>query len=45
MKTVFPQDCQSVKGVRRDCQGRIEFLCSEALCAEPEDDYELFTDR
>ena len=43
LTTAFPRDCQSVKGVRRDCRGQIEFLCSEALCAQPEGDYELLT--
>ena len=41
LKAVFPKECHSVKGVRR-CRGRVEFLFSEAACAELQGDYELF---
>lgn len=41
LTNVFPEKCQSVKGVRRDNQGRTEFLSPEAVCAEPEGSYEL----
>jgi glycosyltransferase involved in cell wall biosynthesis len=41
LTNVFPEKCQSVKGVRRDNHGRTEFLSPEAVCAEPEGSYEL----
>jgi glycosyltransferase involved in cell wall biosynthesis len=41
LTNAFPKECQSVKGVRRDNQGRTEFLSPEAVCAGPEGSYEL----
>ena len=41
LTNMFPEKCQRVKGVRRDNQGRTEFLSPEAVCAEPEGSYEL----
>jgi glycosyltransferase involved in cell wall biosynthesis len=41
LTNAFPEECQSVKGVRIDNQGRTQFLSPEAVCAEPEGRYEL----
>ena len=43
LTSAFPKDCQSVKGVRRDNQGRVEFLSPEAVCTEPGGSYEVIT--
>jgi len=41
LTNAFPKECQRVRGVRRDNQGRTEFLSPEAVCAGPEGSYEL----